>query len=165
MLVPSSFMQSMSAFVAQSMGAGEKERALKSLWYGISVSVVFGILMFLLAFLRGDFLARIFTDDRDVIESAFQHLKAYGFDCLETCFLFCFIGFFNRIEKTAFVMVQGLAGAFGVRILVAFLMSRQTPVSLFHIGLATPCAICVQIILCLIKYRSIRRREFSRNQA
>ena len=64
--------------------------------------------------------------------------------------LFCFIGFFNGMEHTGFVMIQGIVGAFLVRVPVSFLMSRRTPVSLFHIGLATPCSTVVQIVLCLI---------------
>ena len=48
-----------------------------------------------------------------------------------------------------FVMTQGIVGAFGVRIPVAFLTSRRAGVTLFQIGLATPVSSLVQIILCL----------------
>ena len=60
----------------------------------------------------------------------------------------CFIGFFNGMEYTRFVMVQGIICAFCVRVPVSFLMSKWEPVSLFHIGLATPCSTVLQIILC-----------------
>ncbi len=50
---------------------------------------------------------------------------------------------------TSFVMAQGIIGAFAVRVPVSFLMSRWEPVSLFHIGPATPCSTILQIILCL----------------
>lgn len=40
-------------------------------------------------------------------------------------FLFCFIGYFNGREKTLFVMLQGLIGAFGVRIPIVWLVSRH----------------------------------------
>ena len=49
------------------------------------------------------------------------------------------------MEHTKFVMIQGLIGAFCVRIPVSFLMSRWEPVTLFHIGLGIPCATMVQI--------------------
>ena len=54
----------------------------------------------------------------------------------------------NGCGKTTFVMAQGIAGAFLVRIPVSFLMSRIQPVSLFLVGLATPCSTVVQILLC-----------------
>ena len=45
-------------------------------------------------------------------------------------------------------MVQGFAGALGVRLPMAFLMSRVSPGSLFHLGLSTPASTVVQIALC-----------------
>ena len=148
MLVPSAFMQAMSAFVAQNRGAGKPDRAFKGLWYAVAVSVAFGISMFYTAFFHGDALAHIFANDPDVIAAAADYLKAYGIDCLLTCFLFCFIGFFNGMENTRFVMIQGIVGAFCVRVPVSFLMSRWEPVSLFRIGLATPCSTILQIAFC-----------------
>ena len=148
MLVPAAFMQSMSAFVAQNRGAGKPKRAVQGLWSAIAVSTCFGIAMFFIAFFHGDMLSAIFANDSEVIHASAEYLKAYAIDCLLTCFLFCFIGFFNGMEYTRFVMVQGIAGAFLVRIPVAFVMSRQTPDSLFHVGLATPCSTFLQILLC-----------------
>ena len=84
--------------------------------------------------------------------NAWDYLKAYAIDCLLTCFLFCFIGYFNGLQKTTFVMAQGIVGAFLVRIPVAFLMRQIGNGSLFLIGLATPCSTVVQIIMCFIAY-------------
>ena len=42
MLVPSSFMQAMSAFVAQNMGARKPDRSNKALFYGIGTSLMAG---------------------------------------------------------------------------------------------------------------------------
>ena len=148
MLVPAAFMQAMSAFVAQNRGAGKLDRAFRGLRYAIIVSTAFGVLMFYVNFFHGDIMSSIFARDQEVILAAADYLKAYAIDCLLTCFLFCFIGFYNGMEYTRFVMVQGLIGAFCVRIPVSFIMSRWEPVSLFHIGLATPCSTVLQIILC-----------------
>lgn len=45
---------------------------------------------------------------------------------------------YNGIGQTKFVMLQGIAGAFGVRVPVSYLMSIRPDTSLFKIGLATP---------------------------
>ena len=45
MLVPSAYMQSMSAFVAQNIGAGRQDRAKSALGCGIATSVAVGIVM------------------------------------------------------------------------------------------------------------------------
>lgn len=148
MLVPLAFMQAMSAFVAQNRGAGKLDRAYKGLRYAIIVSFAFGVTMAYISFFHGEKVAFIFARDPEVITAAAEYLKAYAIDCLLTCFLFCFIGFYNGMEHTKFVMIQGVIGAFLVRIPVSFIMSRWEPVSLFHIGLATPCSTVLQIIMC-----------------
>ena len=157
MLVPSSFMQSMSAFVAQNAGAGRYDRARKALYCGIGLSLVIGVVMAYMAFFHGDMLARLFSKDEDVVLAAADYLKAYGIDCLLTPIFFCFIGFYNGIGMTRFVMLQGIVSAFCVRVPVSWLMSRRKPVSLFHIGLATPCSSALQIVMCLVCMAWARR--------
>ncbi|MCR5770001.1 MAG: MATE family efflux transporter [Butyrivibrio sp.] len=158
MLVPAAFMQSMSAFVAQNRGAGRIDRAIKGLKSAVAISFIFGFTMFYTAFFHGDLLAGIFSNDEVVILAAADYLKAYAIDCLLTCFLFCFVGFYNGMEYTRFVMVQGIIGAFAVRVPVSFIMSRWEPVSLFHIGLATPCSTMLQITLCFGCYFYMMRK-------
>lgn len=163
MLVSSAYMQSMSAFVAQNMGAEKPERARKALWCGIGSSLVVGVAMCCVTFFRGDMLAGIFAKDGEVILAAADYLKSYAIDCILTAFLFCFIGYFNGVGSTTFVMIQGLVGAIGVRLPVSWLMSRVEPVSLFRIGLATPASTLVQILLCGVYFviwnRRYRRRD------
>lgn len=149
MLVPSAFSQSMSAFVAQNIGAGMKERAVKALRYGIATSLCVAVLIGSFTFWKGNLLAGIFTKDAAVIVQAHAYLKAYAIDTLLTSVLFCYIGYYNGCGNTFFVMLQGIIGAFGVRIPVAFFMSRLSDTTLFHIGLATPISSVCQIILCV----------------
>lgn len=149
MLISSAFMQSMSAFVAQNYGAGHMHRARKALHYGVVVSFAIGVLMFVLTFFHGDSMAGIFSSDAEVIFAAADYLKAYAIDCLFTSIFFCYTGFYNGIGKTRFVMIQGILGAFCVRVPVSYLMSLQPNASLFHIGLATPMSSILQLILCI----------------
>ena len=61
--------------------------------------------------------------------------------------------------KTTFVMFQGLVGAFFVRIPVSYLASKRLPVTLIKIGLATPCSTFVRIILCVLCFLWLGRKE------
>ncbi len=149
MLVPSAFMQSMSAFVAQNIGAAKPERAKKALLCGIASSLAIGIVMGYITFFHGDLLANIFAKDAEIILPAAEYLKAYAFDCILTSFLFCFIGYFNGCGNTTFVMLQGIIGGICVRLPVSWIMSKIVPVSLFRIGLATPISTVVQILFCV----------------
>lgn len=149
MLISSAFMQSMSAFVAQNYGAGHMHRARKALHYGIAVSFSIGVVMFVVTFFHGDVLAGFFSSDHKVVLAAADYLKAYAIDCLFTAIFFCYTGFYNGIGKTRFVMVQGILGAFCVRVPVSYLMSIRPNASLFHIGLATPMSSILQLVLCI----------------
>ena len=162
MLIPSAFMQSMSAFVAQNMGALQYERAKKALWYGIASSLAVGLVVGYISFFHGDLLAGIFATDSAIIVPASQYLKAYAIDCVLTAFLFCFMGYFNGCGNTTFVMIQGIVGGIGVRLPVSWAMSRVLPVSLFRIGLATPISSAVQILLCVGFFASTQRKYRSR---
>ena len=148
MLIPASYMQAMSAFVAQNIGAQKPERARKALWCGIASSLVVGVVMAYITFFHGDLLAGIFAKDTDVILASADYLRAYAIDCILTSFLFCFIGYFNGLGSTTFVMIQGIVSAIGIRLPISWLMSKLVPTSLFRIGLATPASTIVQIILC-----------------
>lgn len=159
MLVPSAFSQALSAFVGQNVGAGQHARARRSLLCGMASSFVISLFLAYLSFFHGDILARIFSNDTPVILAAAEYLKAYAIDTLLVSFLFCFIGYFNGYGSTRFVMLQGIIGAFLVRIPVSFFMSQLKPVSLFLVGLATPCSTMVQIILCSVWFLFLLRRE------
>lgn len=147
MLVPSAFAQAMTAFVAQNIGAEKPQRASKALFYGILTSVCFGVFMFYMAFFHGDMLAMLFDNEPEVVAAAHSYLKAYGIDCMLTPFLFCMIGYFNGYGKTTFVMFQGIFSAFCIRTPLAILFSNFMNTSLFLIGLSTPCASVIQIIM------------------
>ena len=152
MLVASAYMQSLSAFVAQNIGANRRDRAKLALKYGILTSLAAGAVMGYLSFFHGDTLSSIFSNDAEVVSMAADYLKAYGIDCVLTAFLFCFCGYYSGCGKTTFTMAQGIVGAFLVRIPFSYFMSRVPGISLFYIGLATPASTVVQITLCLIYF-------------
>lgn len=157
MLVASAYMQSISAFVAQNNGARLYERSQKALVYGIRTALIAGMFTSIITLIFGSLLSNIFSNERLVILASYSYLKAYAIDCLLTAILFCFVGYFNGCSKTLFVMIQGIVGAFFVRIPVVYLMSHIDNASLFYIGLATPISSIVQIILCLIAYNYYKR--------
>ena len=98
------------------------------------------------------------AQDVSGVAAGFDYLKAYGIDCLLTCFLFCFIGFYNGLGRTGFVMLQGIAAAFLIRIPVAYLMCKTTG-RLFYIGLGIPCSTVFQILLCFAYFSRVRKRR------
>lgn len=147
MLVPGSLMQSMSAFVAQNVGAGKEKRAKKSMLTGMGIGVFIGVFIAILAFTRGDLLSYIFTSDTAVVARSAEYLKGFSLEAIVTCILFSFIGYFNGHSQTLFVMLQGIAQTFLVRLPMSYIMSIQPGVSLTWIGFAAPSATIFGIVL------------------
>ena len=152
MLLPAAFSQALSSVVAQNIGAAKPERARKALLIGMMSSFALSLVVAYFAFFQGQLLASIFTKDTAVMAAAADYLKAYAIDTLLVSFLFCFIGYFNGCGYTLFTMIQGIIGGILIRIPVSIIMKSIVPVSLFRIGLATPCSSIVQLIFCLVVF-------------
>ncbi|MCI5649445.1 MAG: MATE family efflux transporter [Fusicatenibacter sp.] len=150
MLVPSAVMQSVSAFVAQNIGAGKKERARRGYLTAMITGCSVGVLIFLAGFFGGGLMSSIFTNDPDVIAQSAAYLKGFSGDCLLTCVLFSSIGYFNGCGKSIPVMLQGITAAFCVRIPVSVLMSRLPNTSLMMVGFAAPISTIYGIIFFII---------------
>lgn len=59
MLVPSSLMQSMASFVSQNVGAGKPDRAKKSMFTGMGLGVIVGVVVFICVWCFGDVLTSV----------------------------------------------------------------------------------------------------------
>ena len=147
MLIPSSLMQSMASFVSQNVGAGNHKRAKQSMFTGIGVGLVFGVLVFALVLLKGDVLAGLFSTDAAVIQKGFDYLKGFAPETIVTAIMFSMVGYFNGNNQTVWVMVQGLVQTLLVRLPMSYYMSIQPNASLTKIGLAAPASTAVGIVL------------------
>lgn len=158
MLVPSSLMQSMASFVSQNVGAGKPDRAKKSMFTGMGLGVIVGVVVFICVWCFGDVLTSIFTTDAAVIQKGTEYLRGFAPETIVTAVLFSMVGFFNGYEKTVWVMFQGLVQTLLVRLPLAYVMSIQPHASLTRIGLAAPVATCFGIVLNVIFYLIFTRK-------
>lgn len=159
MLVPSSVMQSVSAFVAQNIGAGKDDRAKKGFFTAMITGCLVGVIIFLGGFFGGTGLSSIFTNDAEVIKQSADYLKGFSVECILTCVLFSSIGYFNGCGKSIPVMIQGITSAFCIRIPVSIMMSKLLDTSLMMVGLATPISTVYGIIFFIICFLLIKHRQ------
>lgn len=158
MLVPSSLMQSMASFVSQNVGAGKPDRAKKSMFTGMGLGVIVGVVVFICVWCFGDVLTSVFTTDTAVIQKGTEYLRGFAPETIVTAVLFSMVGFFNGYEKTVWVMIQGLIQTLLVRLPLAYVMSIQPHASLTKIGLAAPVATSFGIVLNVIFYLIFTRK-------
>lgn len=158
-IVPMSFMSALSSFVAQNMGAGNLQRARRSLFLAQRISFLFGALMFSLTFFFGRKLAILFTTDPEVITAAALYMRGSSFEYLMIAITFCFLGYFNGREHTTFVMAQGLLTSFLLRIPLSYFLSRLPDTGMLQISLAVPASALCNLTLCLIYFVWLQRRD------
>jgi Na+-driven multidrug efflux pump len=125
---------------------------------GMAFGASIGVVIAWLAFFHGDLLASIFSSDAAVIARAFEYLRGFAIEAVVTSFLFSFLGYFNGHSRSVFVMLQGLAQAFLVRLPMSYIMSIQPNASLTWIGLAAPTATCFGIAICLVYYLRMNKQ-------
>lgn len=73
--------------------------------------------------------------------------------------LFSMVGYFNGNNKTLWVMIQGLVQTLLVRLPLAYYMSMQPNASLTKIGLSAPVATVVGILLNIVFYIYLNRKN------
>ncbi len=161
LLIPNSYMQSISAFVAQNDGAGQRERAKKAMWLGMATAAVLGGILAYFSFFHGAALSTLFIKGGEtaVLNASAEFLKATSIECFILSIAYCFTGYFNGVERTTFVMVQGLLSIFLVKIPYAWFASTRPEPSLFQIGMSTAWAAVFTLLLCVWYYIHCGRKE------
>ena len=114
LLIPMSYMQSISAFVAQNVGAGKLDRARKAMWTGMWTAAVLGGIIAYVSYFHGGALSSIFVENSTesqaaVIRDSAEFLRATSIECFVLSIAYCLTGYFNGIGKTTFVMLRGLS--------------------------------------------------------
>lgn len=159
MILPVAFLQSMSVFTAQNIGAKKPERIQKGFRYMVFTTIGAGIFLAVLCFFGGETLAAIFTKDAESIMYAAQYLKGFAADMLIGCTVLMMLGYFNGSGHSTFVMFQGLFSAFCIRIPTVLLLSKMANVTLIHLGLGCAAASYSSLIICIVFYMVCKQKE------
>ncbi len=163
LMIPLSFMSSISAFTAQNIGAKQYKRAKQALLYGVMISFICGLSIGLFAYFKGSILISLFTKDAAVIAEGKEFLRATAIESIICSTTFCLLGYFNGNGKTFFVMMQSLIAAFLVRVPFSLLMSKKPDVSMFEMGLAAPVAAVFSLLISIIYFIILEKKRKNKN--
>lgn len=141
------FCSSISAMVAQNVGAGEQGRAVKCLWYGCILSAAFALVFFLLGWLIPDIMVGIFTKDPEVIASGVEYYAGYKYEYLLCALAFCVNGFINGTGHTKLTLANNIISTYAVRIPGCVLLGTVAGLGILGIGYALPAASAVQALV------------------
>lgn len=158
MLIPTSLMQSLSAFVAQNVGAGREDRAKKAMKTGMVFGLAIGSCVAALSYFRGDIPSALFTSNAAFIAMSADYLRGFSVEAALTCIVFSYMGYFNGHGKTITVMVQGITSSFLFRVPMSYLFSIQPGANLFTIGLAIPLTSIYGILFFTVRYLVFQKK-------
>jgi putative MATE family efflux protein len=159
-LVPSAMLSSISAIAAQNAGAGRHERSRKSLRYGITITVLFGLAAAGFCQIFAEQTVALFSSaEPQVIILGGQYLRAYALDCIFAGVHFCFSGYFCAYNKAAYSFVHNVASMILIRIPGAYIASLMFPDTLYPMGLAAPAGSLLSVVICTVLYIMLQKKQ------
>lgn len=159
MLPPTAFASAVAAMTAQNLGAGKMERAKKTLWFGIGYALIIGVAFCICAQVIPERITAIFSKDTAVVIAAAEYLRSYAFDCVLVAFVFCMNSYFSGYGKSVIAFVHSMIATFCVRIPATYLFSGYATDSLYVMGLASPLATLLSLMICLVFLHMLHRKE------
>lgn len=155
-LVPSAMLSTVSAIAAQNSGAGSHERAKSTLYYGIRICIVYGIITIIVCEPLASVIVSIFVkNEPKVVILGAQYLRTYVFDCLFAGMHFCFSGYFSAYGKSIYSFIHNIISIVLMRIPGAYLASVFFPATLYAMGIAAPAGSLLSVIICMYLYLKI----------
>ena len=163
-LVPSSMLSAVSALGAQNIGAKKPERAVKTLRYAVMLAAGFGIFVSILMQFAAEPVVSLFVDSAEaggaeVVRAGGQYLRGYIWDCIFAGIHFSFSGYFCACGKSLLSFLHNIVAIALVRIPGVYLTSTLFPDTLLPMGLATAAGSLLSVIICVISFAVIHRKE------
>ncbi|MBQ9765251.1 MAG: MATE family efflux transporter [Lachnospiraceae bacterium] len=148
---------SISAMVAQNVGAGMFDRAKHTMRVGtlIGFGMSFVIFIFAQAF-PGPILNFFNNEDPEMITYGIEYMRSFSFDYIFAPLFFGFVGLITGAGHTKFSLVSNMLSALVLRIPIALLFGSVLGLGLFGIGLGGPFASFGSLILAVWYYKSGR---------
>ena len=102
---------------------------------------------------------QLFSGDKEVVLLGSQYIRGYIWDCIFAGVHFSFSGYFCAYGKSEISFVHNLIAILCVRIPGVYLTSKIFPDTLFPMGLATATGSLLSVIICMIAFGWLKRKE------
>lgn len=143
---------SVSAMVAQNMGAGRPDRAIKTFHTGFTLAFAFSLVVFVITRLFPEQILSLFDDDPEMIAAGVEYIKTFTFDYLIVPATFCLNGVITGSGHTIISSIGGIMSSLGFRIPLAVLFGLVLQQGMWGLGLAAPIASLATGLILFIYY-------------
>ncbi|MGE5613110.1 MAG: MATE family efflux transporter [Bacillota bacterium] len=150
---------SVSAMVAQNMGAGMIDRAKKTFHIGTGLAFSFTFAVFVITWLFPADILSLFGDEPEMISAGVEYIKTFSLDYLVVPVTFCLNGLITGSGHTVVSSAGGIMSSIGFRIPLAILFGVTLDLGLWGLGFAAPAATVGTALILYIYYISGRWKE------
>lgn len=153
------FSNAISSMAGQNIGAGEYERAKKTMKIGMLLAFSFSVAVMCVVEAFPQVLFRAFTDDAEVIATGVPYLRLIAIDYLFTGFMFSFNGLAIAAGNTSFALFNSFFNSIIVRVPLAYAAVYLLNMGFNGVGLAIGCASVFSVFIGLWYVKSDRWRH------
>ena len=157
-IVPSAMLSTVSAISAQNIGAGNMERAKRTMRTAMMITTGYGVVVSVLLQFFPQIAVGIFTDNTQVLAQGSDYLRGYVWDCIFAGMHFCFSGFFTACGYAIISFVHNSISIVCARIPLAWLSSNLYPDTLYPMGLSTCTGSVLSCLICVGAYYWIKKK-------
>lgn len=136
-----------SAMAGQNIGAGEYDRAKKTMTHGMLISFLINVVVFVLVMIFAAPIIGLFDTNEQVIAIGTPYLRILTLDYLFMPFVFCMNGLAIGAGHTYFALINATLSSIIVRVPLAYIMVRIAGLGLNGVALAISLATVSSIIL------------------
>lgn len=159
-LVPSSMLSTVSALAAQNIGAGRYDRARQILKYAMILSVSFGIISAAVMQFAAEPAVALFADSSsEVIIAGGQYMRGYVWDCILAGIHFCFSGYFCACGRSEISFIHNSISILCARIPLSYFAAKHFTDTLFPMGLAPAAGSALSVIICVLVYVRLLKKQ------
>ncbi len=161
LLIPSSVGSAISVMTAQNLGAGRRDRAEQSLFWGMKICVGTGIVVFVLSQIAPQMFTALLINNPEVVETAALYLRTYSIDCVLLGISICMNAFFIGNGKSFICMSHVIVAAFLGRIPLSYIISRIPGTTLWHMGFAAPAGSMISVIILIASFLYYKKKVWN----
>lgn len=161
-IIPSAMLSTVSAISAQNIGAGNIERAKKTMRDAMLITTGYGVVVAVVLQFVPQLAVGIFTDNPQVLAQGADYLRGYVWDCIFAGLHFCFSGFFTACGYSFISFIHNSLSIVCARIPLAWLSSTLFPDTLYPMGLSTCTGSVLSCLICVGAYWWMKKKYFVR---
>ncbi len=118
---------------AQNLGAGQPERAEKTVWTAVSWLAGFMVILTMAVYFGSNGIVRIFNNEPEMVDIASKFLRIQAASYLFNGLAMIIMNALNNVGDTLRAMIIDMTNLWGVRILLAYILPRVTTLGVYGV--------------------------------